>query len=155
MKSIGLRNEPTVREADAILARLEGVLAGRGVKTRRRGLELRFRVPAPWRAWGLGLLLAVTTGVVKVSAGAGEPWRVRFSLDFTVLRALAVVLSIAVTAVGLNWPRLTLVNIIAGIWVFLYFLPRWAADRRFDALVRASATEVLDRRRTPRDVPVT
>lgn len=154
MKSVTLRNEPTVREADAILARLEDVLAGCGVEPKRRGLELRFRVPAPWRATRLGLLLAATSGVVKVSAGAGEPWRVRFGLDFTVLRAVAVVLSIAVTAIGLGWPRLTLVNALVAIWVFCYLLPRWAADRRLDALVRESAVAVLDRRRTPRDVPV-
>jgi predicted membrane protein len=100
------------------------------------------------------VLLAVTSGLVKVSAGAGERWKVRYSLDYTVLRAIAVVLSIAAVVMGLSaWPRLTLVNVIAGIWVLVYFAPRWAAGRRFDDLVRDSATEVLERRHTPRDLP--
>ena len=102
MKSIPLRTEPTVRQADAILSRLEGVLAARGVTPKRRGLELRFKVPAPWRALRLGTLMVATSGVVKVSAGAGEPWKVRYSLDYTMLRALAVVLTIAAVVVGLS-----------------------------------------------------
>jgi hypothetical protein len=154
MKSIPLRTEPTVRQADAILLRLEGVLAARGVTPKRRGLELRFKVPAPWKALRLGTLMVATSGVVKVSAGAGEPWKVRYSLDYTMLRALAVVLTIAAVAVGLSsLPRLTLLNLVIGIWVLCYIGPRWVASRRFDVLLRDSAAEVLERRRTPRDLP--
>lgn len=154
MKAIPLRTEPTVRQADAILSRIEHALAARGVTPRRRGLELRFRVPLPWRAPGLGVLVAVTGGVVKVSAGAGEPWKVRYSLDYTVLRALAVVLSIAAVVVGLSaWPRLMLINVVVAIWVLCYIGPRWVASRRFDGIVRESAADVLERRHTPRDVP--
>ena len=154
MRSIPLRTEPTVRQADAILSRLEGVLAARGVAPKRRGLELRFRVPAPWRALRLGTLKFATRGVVKVSAGAGERWKLRYALDYTMLRALAVVLSIAAVVVGLSaWPRLTLLNAVIGIWVLCYLGPRWLATRRFDGLLRESATEVLERRRTPRDLP--
>ena len=156
MKSIPLRTEPTVRQADAILARIEGVLAERGVAPQRRGLELRFRVPFPWPSPRLGLFMAVSKGIVKVSAGAGEPWKVRYSLDYTLLRALALVFSIAAVVMGLSaWPRLTLLNAVIGIWVLVYFVPRWAAARRFDGLVRASAIEVLERRRTPRSVDAT
>ena len=156
MKSIPLRTEPTVRQADAILARIEGVLAARGVSPKRRGLELRFRVPPPWSAPRIGVLVAVTGGVVKVSAGAGERWKVRYKLDFTVMRGLALALSIGAIVYGLSaWPRLTLVNVLVGIWALFYFAPRWVAARHFDELVRDSATEVLERRRTPRDVPAT
>lgn len=154
MRTIPLRTEPTVRQADAILSRIEGALVARGVTPKRRGLELRFRVPMPWQGSGLGFLAAVTGGVVKVSAGAGEPWRVRYSLDYTYLRALAVVLSIAAIVVGLSaWPRLMLINVVAAIWLLVYIGPRWIASRRFDDMVRESAADVLDRRRTPRDVP--
>src|SRR5690349_8504114 len=147
MKAIPLRTEPTVRQADAILSRLEGVLSSRGVAPRRRGLELRFRTPLPWQAPGLGVLMAVTKGVVKVSAGAGEPWKVRYALDFTILCALAVILSIAAVVVGLSaWPRLTLLNVLIGIWLLGYLGPRWIANRRFDGIVRDCATEVLERR---------
>ena len=153
MRSIPLRTEPTVREADAILSQVEAALTTRGVTPKRRGLELRFRVPMPWRAPGLGVLVAVTSGVVKVSAGAGEPWKVRYSLDYTVLRALAVVLSIAAVIVGLSaWPRLMLINVVVAIWLLVYLGPRWLASRRFDDMMRDSAASVLERRRTPRDV---
>jgi hypothetical protein len=154
MKSIPLRTEPTVRQADAILSRLEGVLTARGVTPRRRGLELRFRVPVPWRALRLGTLMVARGGVVKVSAGAGERWKLRYSLDYTWLRALALVLTVAAVVVGLSaWPRLTLLNVVIGIWVLCYLGPRWVATRRFDGLLRESATDVLERRRTPRDLP--
>ena len=156
MKSIPLRTEPTVRQADAILARIEGVLAARGVAPKRRGLELRFRVPLPPRAFALGMLMVVTSGVVKVSAGAGEPWKVRYSLDYTMLRAFAVLLTIVAVIVGLSsWPRLTLLNVVIGIWALCYLGPRWVASRRFDGLVRESAIEVLERRGAPRDLPAT
>ena len=152
MRSIPLRIEPTVREADAIVSQVEEALTTRGVTPKRRGLELRFKVPLPWRAPGLGVLAAVTSGVVKVSAGAGEPWKVRYSLDYTVLRALAVALSIAAVVVGLSaWPRLMLINVVAAIWLFVYLGPRWLASRRFDDMMRDSAASVLERRRTPRD----
>lgn len=154
MRTIPLRTEPTVRQADAILGRLEAMLAARGVAPKRRGLELRFRVPPPWRALRLGTLMVATSGVVKVSAGAGERWKLRYSLDYTMLRALAVTLSVAAVVVGLSaWPRLTLLNALIGVWVLCYLGPRWVATRRFDGLLRESATEVLERRRTPRDVP--
>lgn len=153
MKSIPLRTEPTVRQADAILSRIEGALTACGVTPKRRGLELRFRIPVPWGAPGLGTLVAVTGGVVKVSAGAGEPWKVRYSLDYTYLRAFAVVLSIAAIVLGLSaWPRLMLINVVVAIWILCYIGPRWAASRRFDGIVRESAADVLERRRTPRDV---
>lgn len=154
MKTVELRVEPTVRQADAILAGLEDTLRARGIRPTRRGLELRFRVPMPpWRVARVGLLAAVTSGTVKVMAGAGDPWRVRYQLDYTILRGLCVLLSIAAVVMGLGWPRLTLVNTLAAIWLLAYLAPRWLAARRFDALVRDSATEVLERRRTPRDVP--
>lgn len=154
MKTVELRTEPSVRQADAILSELERTLAARGITPQRRGLELRFRVPVPpWRAARIGTLAAVTTGVVKVSAGSGGPWRVRYSLDYTVLRGLAVLLSIVAIVMGLGWPRLTLVNVVAAVWLLVYLAPRWMAARRFDELVRRSATEVLERRRTPRELP--
>ena len=155
MRSVGLRTEPTVRQADAILTRLEEALVARGASVARQGLGLRFRMPPPWRSRAFsGLIAAVTSGRVKVSAGAGERWRVRYDLDFTVLRVLAGLLTVAALVVGFfSWPRLTLVNALIGIWVLLYIGPRYFASRRFDRLVRVSAREVLERRTTPRSVP--
>ena len=125
----------------------------RGASVTRQGLGLRFRMPPPWRSRVFsGLIAAVTSGRVKVSAGAGERWRVRYDLDFTVLRVLAALLTVAAIVGGFTWPRLTLVNALAAIWVLLYIAPRLFASRRFDRLVRESAREVLERRTTPRSV---
>ena len=126
----------------------------RGASVTRQGLGLRFRMPLPWRHAGFsGLLTAVTSGRVKVSAGAGERWRVRYSLDFTVLRVVAALLTAGCLIAGWAWPRLFLVNVLVGIWVVVYFAPKLFAVRRFDRLVRDSAVEVLERRTTPRGVP--
>ena len=46
-----------------------------------------------------------------------------------------------------------LLNVVIGIWLLCYLGPRWVASRRFDYLVRESAIDVLERRRTPREVP--
>lgn len=153
MRSVTLRTEPTVRQADAILAGLEGALVARGASVTRQGLGLRFRMPLPWRHTGFsGLMTAVTTGRVKVSAGAGERWRVRYSLDFTILRVLAFLFTATSVIVGWGWPRLFLVNVLVAIWVIVYLAPRLLASRRFDRLVRDSAIEVLERRTSTRNV---
>lgn len=150
MKSIPLRTEPTVRQADQILGRLERALAVRGATVTRQGLGLRFRMPLPWRAPRLGALISVTSGVVKVSAGAGEPWKVRYSLDFTVLRGLVALFAVVTVLSGLSWPRLALVQVLVALWLLVYGAPRLLAGRRFHRLVHESAQEVLERRRTPR-----
>ena len=152
MRSVTLRTEPTVRQADAILARLERALVVRGAAVERQGLVLRFRMPPLWRRQQSSALMTVTTGRVKVSAGAGERWQVRYDLDFTILRALAFVLTAAVVVGGFGWPRLLLAQALALIWGLLYLAPKIFANRRFDRLVRDSAVEILERRTTPRSV---
>ncbi len=126
----------------------------RGASVTRQGHGLRFRMPLPWRHGGFsGLMAAVTSGRVKVSAGAGERWQVRYSLDFTILRVLAGLLTAASVVMGFfAWPRLFLAQVLVGIWVVVYLAPKIFAVRRFDRLVRDSAVEVLERRTTPRSV---
>jgi len=78
MKSIAMPTEPTVRQVDAILARIEQELVARGARVARpRAGTLHFEMPLPWRAHSLGLLAAITSGRAQVSAGAGGPRRVR------------------------------------------------------------------------------
>lgn len=152
MKSVTLRTEPTVRQADAILARLETELARRGAQVARQGLGLRFRMPLPWAGPRPGgSLSGISRGVVKVAAGAGEPWQVRYELDFSILRGLAALLTVVVIVTGLSWPRLTLLNVVVAVWLLLYLAPRFIAHRRFDRILRRSAVEILERRKTPRD----
>lgn len=124
----------------------------RGATVTRQGLGLRFRMPPLWRREGSSALMTVTSGRVKVSAGAGERWQVRYDLDFTILRVLAALLTAVVVIAGFGWPRLFLGQVLAGIWGLLYLAPKIFANRRFDRLVRSSAVEILERRTTPRSV---
>lgn len=150
-RSLNLRIEPTLRQTEAILARIEHELAERGATVERAGFGgLRFRMPPPWRAPRLGILLAISAGRVMVSAGAGGPWRVRYELSFIALRTATLLLSLAVAIARFGGHRLTLLMWIAAIWVVVYTVPYWLATRRFHRLVTQAARDVVERRRTAR-----
>lgn len=154
INSVTLRTEPTVRQTDAILSRIERDLTARGATVTRDGFgALSFRIRPPWRAPRAGLLLPITSGWAKVSAGAGERWRVRYELSFVTLRAIALLLSAALVAVGWTWPRLTLFSRLLGLWAVVYGAPWAAAAVGFRRLVEAGAREVVERRKTPRAGP--
>ena len=153
MRSISLRKEPSVRQIDAILRHLEEELTKRGAAVTRAGVAgaLRFRMPRPWKAPRLGILLAVTSGQVEVSAGSGGPWRVRYGLSFSVLRGIVIVMSLALVAYGLSWPdRSNLINALLILWVIAYGVPYVAANGRFRGIVRECAIDVVERRRAAR-----
>ena len=153
MRSLRLRTEPSVRQANAILDRLATELETRGVRVTRPGAgALRFSMPYPWHAWSLGLLAAVTSGTTVVSAGAGGPRRVRYALRFTGLRALTALASVVLVVVGWAWPRTELILALLALWAVLYGLPSMAAMARFQRLLGEAAREVVERRgasRTP------
>lgn len=154
INSIGLRREPTVRQTQAILERVERELVSRGATVERAGAGgLRFRMPPPWRAPHLGRMLTITSGRVMVSAGAGGPWRVQYELNFSALLALAIVITAAIVVGGVEWPRLTLINSIAGLWALGYLLPLLAASRKFASIVQSAAREIVERRHAPRAAP--
>jgi hypothetical protein len=156
INSVKLRTEPSVRQTDAILSRIERELVSCEVRVTREGFgAMSFRMPRPWRAWHLGLLLPITAGKVRVSAGAGERWRVRYELSFVALRALTVALTVAVVALGWSWPRLTLLSRLVILWTAVYGAPWAAAALRFRRLVESCAREVVERRKTPRAGPAT
>jgi len=151
INSVKLRKEPSVRQTDAILTRIERELATRGVSVAREGFgAMTFRMPRLWKAAHLGLLLPLRGGQVRVSAGAGERWRVRYELSFATLRALTLVLTAAVVALGWSWPRLTLLSRLVVLWAAVYAVPWGLAALRFRRLVESCAREVVERRKTPR-----
>jgi len=153
MRSISLRKEPSVRQIDAILRHLEEELAKRGATVTRSGIAgaLRFRMPKPWKAPRLGILLAVTSGQVEVSAGSGGPWRVRYGLSFSVLRGIVILLSLGLVAYGLSWPdRSNLINALLILWIVAYGVPYFAANGRFRRIIHGCAIEVVERRRAAR-----
>lgn len=153
MRSISLRKEPSVRQIDAILRHLDEELTKRGAMVTRTGMvgKLRFRMPRPWKAPRLGILLAVTSGQAEVSAGSGGPWRVRYRLSFSVLRAIVILLSLGLVAYGLSWPdRSNLINALLVLWVVAFGVPYVAASARFRRIIESCAVEVVERRRAAR-----
>jgi hypothetical protein len=147
VRALTLRTEPSVRQTNAILTRIERELSERGAVVARAGAAgLRFTMPPPWTA----PRLAITSGRTTMSAGAGERWKVRYELSFAVLRGIVVVLSLVVVALGWTWPRTTLVNALVGLWAGVYGIPYLLAGRQFRRIIEAAAREVVERRRTPR-----
>jgi hypothetical protein len=154
MRSLPLRREPSVRQIETILRRIEEELASRGARIDRAGTSggLRFRMPWPWKAPRLGVLLFISSGRAIVSAGAGGPWKVRYALDFSVLLGFAITLSLALIAVGLSWPdRTQLLNALLIVWVIIYGIPYVLATVRFRRIIQKSTQDVIERRRVPRD----
>ncbi len=147
IRSLALRTEPTVRQTQAIMARVEHSLVERGATVERIGAGgLRFKMPLPWRAPHLGRMLPITSGRVMVSAGAGGPWRVQYELNFSGLLALAIVLTAGLVVTGAEWPRLILIDAIVAAWALAYGVPYFAASTKFGAIVSAAAREIVERR---------
>ena len=153
--SLSLRTEPTVRQTEAILQRVEKSLAERGIPSSRLGPgRLHFRMPGVWRAPRAGVLHAVTSGAALVSAGAGEARQVRIELSYTGLRFTVVLLTAMIVVAGLGWPRLTLINAVLLLWLLAFGAPYMLAARAFRRIVRDAAREVVERRKSPRGTEV-
>jgi hypothetical protein len=145
MASLRLRTEPTVHQVDVILARVADALGAAGARVRRgaRG-EVRFRMPPPWSVRG-GLLRLVSAGEVKVSAGWGEPRRLRYQLNFATLYVLAALVAAVLVAFGWNGPRLDLLRsvlVLGGVVLLLRLL----AARRVRSVLAECAREIVERR---------
>jgi hypothetical protein len=150
-RTLRLRVEPTVRQTQAILDSVEREISRYGARVERvGGVALRFRMSAPWRRPHLGSLLAISAGRVTVSAGLGGPWRVQYELSTALLRGAAIALSVVLVAVGLSWPRVTLVGALGVLWLVVYAAPYYLATRGFRRMVRAAAQEIVERRKKPR-----
>lgn len=154
MRSLPLRREPTVRQIETILRRIEEELVSRGARVDRKAITggIRFRMPWPWTAPRLGVLLFISSGRAIVSAGSGGPWKVRYALDFSVLLGFAITLSVALITVGLSWPdRTQLLNALLVVWLVIYGLPYLLATMRFRQIIQKSTHDVIERRKAPRD----
>ena len=153
MRSIDLRKEPSVRQVRAILQNLERELTRLGATVDQASEVggLRFKMPWPWKAPRLGVLLMISSGRAVVSAGSGGPWRVRYRLDFSVLRWLMMLISVGLIGFGLSWPRGSLINALLLVWALGYGLPYVVASARFQRIIQTSAADVVERRRVPRD----
>lgn len=141
-RTLVLRYEPTVHQIGKIISRIQAKLVAHGaiVEPEGRG-ELRFRMPAPWRAWKSGLLLAITKGDVRVSAGAGGPWRVRYELRYTRLTALAIGLTVILVALGIGWRRIDLLNAMLLLWGVGYGALYLASGWGFHRILRAALSD--------------
>ncbi|HEX5581271.1 MAG TPA: hypothetical protein VFX39_06795 [Gemmatimonadaceae bacterium] len=152
MPSIRLRTEPTVQQGQLILARVERALGELGVSTERERSDIvRFRLPLPWRATRADPLLLATSGRVRVSAGSGGPRRLRYEVSFLWLRAVGGLLTALLVVLGWGWPRMVLLGALLWLWVAVFALVA-TARRRMRRLLRRSAREIVERRRTPRPV---
>lgn len=150
-RSLVLRGNPTVRETNAILARLETALGERGATTHRRTPgEVSFRMPPPWRLARLGLLGLITRGTAVLSAWGGGPWRVSYRLYFGALQVITGVLTLAIAVLGWSWPRSILLSILLGLWLFGYGSLHLLASHRFRDFLRGVMNDVTERRSRPR-----
>lgn len=154
MRAIRLVHEPSVRQINAILARLERDLGELGMDVSRHGVGgIRFRVPPPWRARRAGLLAAATSGLVRVTAGRGERRQVRYELKFTTLQALLMLTSFVLVIVGWQRARVSLVATVALIWLLGYLPAYVVATAQLRRIVARGARDVTDRRRELRTPP--
>ena len=154
MRSVRLKHEPSVRQINAILARLETDLAQHGLDVTRHGVGgIRFKVPPPWRARRAGLLGAATSGRVRVTAGRGERRQVRYELKFTGLQAFLMLASFVLVIVGWQRARVWLVATVARIRLFGYLPAYFVANAQLRRVVARGARDVIDRRRDVRTPP--
>lgn len=153
-RSFVLRANPTVRQTQAILGRLERALAERGSTVQRETPgEISFRMPPPWRFARVGWLALVTRGTATLSAWGGGPWRVSYRLHFGALQGLTGVLTLAMVMLGWEWPRLALLSSVLALWIVGYGSLYLLASHDFRVLLRESMSDFVERRREPRPTP--
>jgi hypothetical protein len=140
--SWSLSPQPTARETREIIFRLGHALTARGALVRHDIVGgFRFRLPLPWNGRGLGALRAIFSGRVTIGAGAGEPWRARYELRFTLLTLATLLLSVALVKIGFHWPRTRLLGLLGVLWAMAYGIPCVSAMREFRQLVTEAARE--------------
>jgi hypothetical protein len=146
-----LRRAPSLEEAIAMFRRVEQALEARGASVTARGSgTVRFLMCWPWSAPECRPLIAVTSGEAELSAEGGGPWRVRYRLNFTRLRVLCVLASLALIVAGRSWPRGTLLIALLVLWVVCYGAVIAAASWSFHQLIQGAAQGIVERRGSPR-----
>jgi hypothetical protein len=150
-RSLVLRANPTVRQTQAILARLERALAERGATVHRDiPGAVSFRMPPPWQLARVGWLAWITRGTATLSAWGGGPWRVSYLLHFGALQALTGLMTLAIVVIGWNWPRLALLSTVLALWIAGYGSLHLFAAHRFRVMLRELMADVVERRVRPR-----
>ncbi len=135
IRTLDITPQPTARETRDILFRLGHELTTLGARVQHDIVGgFRFRMPLSLRT-SLGFLHAVTAGRVTIGAASGEPWRVRYELRFSLLWIVTIALTGILVIVGIHWPRTTLLNSIAALWLVAYGIPFVRANREFRRLV--------------------
>jgi hypothetical protein len=151
-RSLVLRANPTVRETQAVLARLERALEERGATTERASAgELHFHMPPPWRFAPIGWLAVITRGTATLSAWGGGPWRVSYRLYFGALQVVTATITLGMVVFGWGWPRLALLTATLALWIAGYASLHLLAANRFRGLLRHVMADVLERRARPRE----
>jgi hypothetical protein len=146
-----LRANPSVRQTQAVLVRLERALAERGATVSREiPGELSFRMPPPWKLAPVGWLALITRGVVTLSAWGGGPWRLSYSLHFGWLQALTGVTTLILAVLGWGWPRLALLGAVLALWVVGYGVLHLVASRHYRLMLRELISDIAERRARPR-----
>lgn len=154
-RSLVLRANPTMRETQAVLTRLERALQERGATSERASAgELHFRMPPPWRFAPIGWLALITRGTATLSAWGGGPWRVSYRLYFSALQVVTAIITLGMMVFGWRWPRLTLLTAALALWIAGYASLHLLAANRFRGLLRHVMADVLERRARPRETTV-
>jgi hypothetical protein len=149
-----LRANPTVRQIQTILARVERALTERGAIVHREiPGEVSFRMPPPWELAPVGWLAVITRGTATLSAWGGGPWRVSYRLHFGALQALTGVMTLVIVMLGWNWPRLALLGTILVLWIAGYGVLHLVASHHFRRVLRDVMADVVERRARPREKP--
>ena len=150
-RSLVLRANPTVRQTQALLVRLERALAERGATVYREiPGELGFRMPPPWKLAPVGWLALITRGELTLSAWGGGPWRLSYRLHFGWLQALTGVTTLILGVLGWGWPRLALLGAVLAIWVVGYGVMHLVASHHFRLTLRDLMSDIAERRARPR-----
>jgi hypothetical protein len=135
-----LTPQPTARETREIVFRLGHELTARGARVRHDVIGgFRFSMPLLRHGREMGALRAMTSGRVTIGADSGEPWRVRYDLRFSLLTLVAILLSVGLIAIGYNWPRGRLFDVLVVVWIVTYGIPCARAMRMFRRLVRTAS----------------
>lgn len=149
-----LRANPTVRQIQAILARVERALTERGAIVHRETPgEVSFHMPPPWHLARVGWLAVITRGTATLSAWGGGPWRLSYRLHFGALQALTGLVTIVIVVLGWRWPRLALLSTVLVLWAAGYGALHLVASHYFRKLLRNAIPELVERRTRPRAKP--
>ena len=152
-RSLVLRSNPTVRQTQAILGRLERALTERSAVTHREASgEVAFRMPPPWRL-ARGWLALISRGTATLSAWGGGPWRVSYRLHFGALRALTALVTLIIVFVGWRWSRLALLAVVLVLWGAGYGMLHLLGAHAFRDLLRSVMGDFVENRARPRPQP--